>query len=202
MVLASAGRYLRETLTNIICIFSQKPFHLRHFLWHTDYPKYIDPSRLMTRVFSLGVQRTPERFTDKSWLKHQARRGKIYTLCRSGIPTPTHPSPVACKPSKLCARAGHWQQPPPLPRWGAGFCRGSGHSAQSRSRQLPSSLLAIYAARPHPTPSPEANLCFWLQSIVQGCGRKQMVWSHFTQEEHARLQWEPQCPAERSMMVQ
>lgn len=49
MVPTSVGRDLRKTLTNVICIFTKRPFHARHFLRHTSHAKYSDPSRANTR---------------------------------------------------------------------------------------------------------------------------------------------------------
>lgn len=201
MVLASAGRYLREMLTNIICIFSQRPFHLRHFLWHTNYPKYIDPSGLMTRVFSIVSG------------AHLGDLGTNPDLHRRQEETTTSIFSVSQRfPHEHTHHWWHANHQNCMPDLGTGAastpaqvrsCWGSGHSVQRRSWQLPPLLLASHAVSSYPTPSPEANPHFWLRSIVQGCGRKHVVWSHFTQEELTRWQWgEQQCPAARSMVVQ
>lgn len=151
MVLTSAGRYLRETLTNIIYIFSWRPFYLRHFLWHINDPKYIDPSVLMTRFFYK---------VSGAHLGNLRRRQEGHALVGQGFP-------CQCAHHWWCANHQHR-----TPRMDTGCLQPS--PGQELLRLWPAHRGATNSfcyPCSHP-PSLEANLHLYLQRIIQSCSRK------------------------------
>lgn len=160
MVPTSVGRYLKKTLTNIICIFTKRPFHARHFLWHTSYAKYSDPSRANNRsiFYKMAGARLGDLGTNPDLGRMQAR-DETSALYRLEMPTLTRTPVVACKPSKLYVRAGQWQQPPPLPTLAA-------------AEVLAAATTAPCCHRLHPTLSPRHGS---FRSISWHWSRKHMV---------------------------